>query len=134
MTHRPSSPSPVQEPLAPELLAQLRWRLLNERQRLLQLCDSDYDAGRGVPHEGTEDDAELASLSSDKELAYTLSDSEHAQLHEIEDALERMDLGTYGTCEHSGKAIPLARLEGLPWARYCAEYQELAEQGLLSRR
>jgi RNA polymerase-binding protein DksA len=40
-------------------------------------------------------------------------------LHKVENALKRIDEGTYGTCESCGSEIPLARLEVLPYATMC---------------
>jgi DnaK suppressor protein len=55
-----------------------------------------------------------------------LSVEEHEEhlLKEIDDALGRMDKGTYGVCEISGDAIPFERLEALPWARRCMEHAQ----------
>lgn len=44
------------------------------------------------------------------------------QLDEIEAALERLDAGTYGTCETCGKPIADARLEAIPATRYCIDH------------
>jgi DnaK suppressor protein len=76
----------------------------------------------------------MADLGSDNfELENTLGlvDSERRILEEIEDALIRIDDGTYGICEGNGEAIPKARLEAIPWARYCVKCASLAEMGLL---
>jgi len=76
----------------------------------------------------------MADLGSDNfELENTLGlvDSERRILEEIEDALIRIDDGTYGICEGNGEPIPKARLEAIPWARYCVKCASLAEMGLL---
>jgi RNA polymerase-binding transcription factor DksA len=44
-------------------------------------------------------------------------------------ALERLDAGTYGVCELTGKLIPWERLEAVPWARFSLEAQKQIEQG-----
>jgi len=76
----------------------------------------------------------MADLGSDNfELENTLGlvDSERRILAEIEDALIRIDDGTYGICEGNGEPIPKARLEAIPWARYCVKCASLAEMGIL---
>ena len=56
-------------------------------------------------------------------------DSERRILHEIDDALQRIEDGTYGICEGTGEPISKARLKAQPWARYCVEYARMVEEG-----
>jgi DnaK suppressor protein len=60
-----------------------------------------------------------------------IMDSERKILIEIDLALSRIDNKTYGTCENDGEPIPKARLEAIPWARYCVACASLAEKGLI---
>ena len=53
-------------------------------------------------------------------------------LARIEDALARIDAGTYGICEGDGELITKTRLQTVPWTRYCAKCARLAQMGLLS--
>lgn len=62
-----------------------------------------------------------------------LMDSEIRLVREIDEALRRIENSTYGTCEGSGKPIPKARLEAIPWAKYCVEYAGKLEKGLVKR-
>jgi RNA polymerase-binding protein DksA len=76
----------------------------------------------------------MADIGTDNyETEYTLGlvDSERKLMREIDDALERIENSTYGICEGSGESIPKARLEAIPWARYCVEYAQLQEKGLV---
>ena len=50
----------------------------------------------------------------------------------IEDALRRMEEGTYGLCQWSGEPIALPRLRFLPWARYSLDVQEKIESGQIT--
>jgi RNA polymerase-binding protein DksA len=59
-----------------------------------------------------------------------LMDSERKILIEIDEALDRIENGTYGICEINGEPIPKARLEAIPWARYCIKCAGLIEKGL----
>jgi DnaK suppressor protein len=74
--------------------------------------------------------ADLGTDNYEQEFALGLMDSERRILHEIDDALQRIEDGTYGICEGTGNPIPKARLEAQPWARYCVEYARMVEQGL----
>jgi RNA polymerase-binding transcription factor DksA len=52
-------------------------------------------------------------------LNSTLLENENHVLTEVDDALGRLDAGTFGVCENCGQEIPKARLEAIPYARYC---------------
>jgi len=75
--------------------------------------------------------ADLGSDNFEQEFALGLLDSEVQLLREIDDALVRIEEGSYGVCEGTGEQIPVARLEAKPWARYCVEYARKIEQGLV---
>jgi DnaK suppressor protein len=49
----------------------------------------------------------------------------------IDEALGRLDAGTYGTCVHCGQPVQEKRIEAVPWARHCLECQELQDKGLI---
>jgi RNA polymerase-binding protein DksA len=75
--------------------------------------------------------ADIGTDNFEQEFALDLMDSERKLLDEIHRALERIEDGTYGICEGTGKRIPKARLKAQPWARYCVEYARKVEQGLV---
>ena len=66
--------------------------------------------------------ADIGTDNYEQEFALGLVDSERKLLVEIHDALERIQDGTYGICEGTGKPISKPRLEASPWARYSIEY------------
>ena len=78
--------------------------------------------------------ADIGTDNYEQEFALGLMDSERKLLREIDDALERIEEGTYGICEGTGKQIPKARLEAQPWARYSVEYAREMEQGLVAEQ
>ena len=71
--------------------------------------------------------ADRASDAWERELTLELAEDKRALLREIDDALERIERGTYGICEATGKPIKKARLEAIPWTRYCVEYAAASE-------
>ncbi len=77
--------------------------------------------------------ADLGTDNFQQEFSLGLLDSERTLLREIDDALIRIEEGTYGICQGSGKQIPRARLEAQPWARYGVEYAEMMEKGLVPK-
>ena len=112
--------------------------LEKQKDRLLQLRDSMLDSMMGVAKdnlrtraEGSEAsafgmhqaDADAGSDAYDRDFAPSLLSQEQDALYEIEEALKRIDLGTYGICEMTGKPIAHPRLEALPFARYTVECQ-----------
>jgi DnaK suppressor protein len=115
--------------------------LKKQKAKLLQLRDSLLDAMMGVSRdtlraraEGSEasafgmHQADAGSDAYDRDFALSLLSQEQDALYEIEEALKRIDGGTYGICEMSGKPIPHARLEAIPFARYTVECQTLIEK------
>jgi RNA polymerase-binding transcription factor DksA len=83
------------------------------------------------------DDTELSSADQhpgdsgsetfEVEKNQALLESVEAELRDIDDALERLDNGSYGKSVLSGETIPDERLEAVPWARYTVEEQARAE-------
>lgn len=56
-----------------------------------------------------------------------MSSTEQETLYEVDDALRRIEDGTYGICERTGQPIPAERLKAVPWARFTVEAQAQAE-------
>ena len=118
-----------------------------QRDKLLQLRDAMVDSMAGVAQdtlrsraEGSEasafgmHQADAGSDAYDRDFALSLLSQEQDALYEIDQALKRIDLGTYGVCEMSGKPIMRARLEAIPFARFTVECQsQLEKQNKASR-
>ncbi|HXU45564.1 MAG TPA: TraR/DksA family transcriptional regulator [Thermoanaerobaculia bacterium] len=109
----------------------LRERLLNQRNEMAKLYHLDLQAGQDAADDGTDDIVDRANNAYNRELNFSLSDSERGLLLQIEDALRRLEDGHFGRCASCGNPIARPRLEAVPWARYCIDCQELAEKGLL---
>jgi DnaK suppressor protein len=73
--------------------------------------------------------ADIGTDNYEQEFALGLVDSERNLLHEVNDALQRIEEGTYGICEGAGEPIAKARLEASPWARYCLTCAGKLEMG-----
>ena len=118
-----------------------------QREKLLMLRDAMVDSMAGVAQdtlrsraEGSEasafgmHQADAGSDAYDRDFALSLLSQEQDALYEIDQALKRIELGTYGVCEMSGKSIPHARLEAIPFARFTVECQsQLEKQNKQSR-
>ncbi len=65
--------------------------------------------------------------NADRELALQSVDHKVRRIHEIQLALEAIEQGTYGVCEHCEETIPGRRLDAVPWARLCVPCQSAEE-------
>jgi DnaK suppressor protein len=79
--------------------------------------------------DGVKDVADMSLNDVNQEIEYRLSERDSQMVADIDQALLRIEEGSYGTCARCGKEIPERRLEALPTARYDAECQSLIEQG-----
>ncbi len=118
-----------------------------QKDKLLQLRDAMVDSMAGVAKDNLRSRAEGSEASAfgmhqadagsdayDRDFALSLLSQEQDALYEIDQALKRIELGTYGVCEMSGKPIMHARLEAIPFARFTVECQsQLEKQNKASR-
>jgi DnaK suppressor protein len=70
-----------------------------------------------------------AQNSLEEAVSLRLNGHEYLQLRQIQEALDRLQLGEYGTCLSCAEAIPPKRLLALPWAKYCVKCQERIGDG-----
>jgi RNA polymerase-binding transcription factor DksA len=104
-----------------------RERLLAERDRLEAQLSDQADA---VADQQSEDDIAASDLAKDildRELNHSELERARRELAEVNAALERIDNGTYGVSDVSGRPIPDERLQAVPHARRLAEEQELID-------
>lgn len=79
--------------------------------------------------------ADSGTDNFDRDFALSLLSSDQDAVYEIEEALKRIEKNTYGVCELTGKAIPKARLDAIPWTRFTVEAQaQLEKEGALRQR
>lgn len=116
------------QPLRPFEIEELRDSLHREREALKARYQEDIRSAREIQEEGGEDLAELASMEVDRELLFSMCQLDLEKAEQIEEALQRIEEGTYGLCQSAGEPIPLERLREIPWARYCARHQTLSEE------
>jgi RNA polymerase-binding transcription factor DksA len=111
-------------------------------QHLLELREQLTKQMNGLAEESAQ---ELAGYSLhmadsgtdnfDRDFALSLLSSDQDAVYEIEEALKRIEKKTYGVCELTGKTIPKARLEAIPWTRFTVEAQaQLEREGALKSR
>lgn len=83
--------------------------------------------------EGSQDFEEIAVDSDETVTEQSISVNEQALLTEVQEALRRIDEGTYGKCVNCGQPIPEKRLEAIPWAARDVKCEALLEQRNLSQ-
>ncbi len=72
--------------------------------------------------------ADMGTDSYEQEFTLELMDSERKLITEIDEALARIENGTFGICEFNSEPIPRPRLEAIPWARYCVTCAGIMEK------
>jgi len=105
----------------PDALAKFEAILIEERDRLTQQID-DLGEGDDAAPVFDENFADSGQVSAEQSENRTLASSLQEQLNEVEHALAKFPLGTYGICEVSGEPIPMARLEAMPATRVRVEF------------
>ena len=117
-----------------KFLAKVREHLQDVKTKLLSEIDSELRAEReGNKDEGM-DTYDLASEERDREINFILSDRERIKIKQIDDALERLDYGSYGVCESCGLDIAEERLDAMPFTRLCRDCQQDQEREAKSQR
>lgn len=109
-------------------LDRFKQQLEERRQAILDKTQRTAAEGRNTISEGGEDYVDDAVTSYTREFLLSLSGFERQQLALVEDALSRIEDGTYGECLMCGEQVPPARLKAIPWARYCVNCQEVVER------
>ena len=109
-------------------LIDLRERLIAQREGLAK--ESTEEVQNYSLHM-----ADAGTDNFDRDFALSLLSSDQDAIYEIDEALKRIEKKTFGVCELTGKAIPKARLDAIPWTRFTVEAQaQLEREGALRQR
>jgi RNA polymerase-binding transcription factor DksA len=116
------------------------WQVFYDR--LLELRDQLLRQMNGLAKESAQEMAgyslhmaDSGTDNFDRDFALSLLSSDQDAIYEIEEALKRIEKGTYGVCELTNKTIPRARLEAIPWTRFTVTAQaQLEKDGALRQR
>jgi len=100
-------------------LKKAREILLGQKRQILKDLEAELKEGKEGSKEEGMDAYDIASEERDREINLILSDRDREKLQAIEDALERIDAGTYGICESCEEEIAQERLEAMPFTRLC---------------
>ena len=109
----------------------VRQVLLTQRRALLR------EAGISLPEQQNQiispDTTDQAQAEMDRNFLLRLKEREQKLLKKIDQAVERIDNGTFGTCRGCGNDIPLQRLKARPVADLCIECKTREEQDEMIR-
>lgn len=112
-----------------------RTQLQEERKRVKEAIDYLHEENPGNVQDETQDStadnhpADVATVTFDRELDYSLEENEERLLEAIDAALTRIDDGTYGICSACGQPVGEERLEALPWTTQCIDCKRKEERG-----
>ena len=111
-----------------DALLSLRAILVRRRDALRSALNGDLTLLKELRSESPGDVIDAAVDTAQDEISSQLAEVEARELVSIENALERMSSGTYGSCEICNGKIPLARLQALPYATMCIQCQRQTEE------
>jgi DnaK suppressor protein len=103
-------------------------RLLKKERELLSDIARLTGEARGSGEPEVRDNTDAATSSEGTSESLEEESLASRTLSEVRDALRRIEAGTYGKCSACGRPIEAARLEAVPWARYCLEDQKKQDQ------
>jgi RNA polymerase-binding protein DksA len=112
-----------------------RKRLLEDRSRAQGALDYLHDENPGSMEDETQEipsdnhPGDVAAITFDREVDYTLEENEERLIAEIDAALERIEDGTFGICATCGQPIGEERLEAVPYTTQCIECKRKEERG-----
>lgn len=116
-------------------LALIRKEILKEREQLLEQITSITGESAKSQKDAAGDlsgytlhMADMATDMYNREFSMELAEGERERLYNLEEALKRIDEGSYGRCDHCGCAISKPRLKALPQAKCCIKCQEKQER------
>ena len=108
-------------------LSKFRKILLEEKQRLLNNSRAAVASELTLSQDDLPDETDLAASEVNQNLVFKLRDRERQLLMKIDEALERMDEGTFGTCQDCEEPIEPRRLEARPVSTLCIACKEREE-------
>ncbi|NWF93377.1 MAG: TraR/DksA family transcriptional regulator [Syntrophaceae bacterium] len=110
-------------------LARFKKILLKEREEIVGEVKQIYESSKEMGQDGIQDIGDEAANIYNKQILLSLTENERIRLQEVDEALDRIENGTYGICEECGGPISPKRLEVRPVAKYCVPCLMKLEKG-----
>lgn len=115
-------------PMRAAVLERLKQKLLQKRRALMDEVQEKHASSLETGSEGLQDSGDQATKAYTKEFLLSLGDADRQLLWQVDAALQKIRLKTYGACEECGESIGEKRLEVLPFVRFCLLCQEKEER------
>ncbi len=116
------------------LIKTIKKQLLELKEELLVGIDEDIKSETNESKFEIGDVHDYASSEREREISRILGDRDREKLLDIDDALQRIDDGTYGICEECGEPIGEGRLKVMPFARECIECKTIEEREMGAKK
>jgi len=114
-------------------VSEIKKRLYTRREELLMDFRKQNAEAAELLDKGVPDVGDLSMTESLRDLLHLLSESDREEILRIDEALDRIENGTYGRCQLCDEPIALKRLEVIPHAQYCVECKERLEKESASK-
>ena len=105
--------------------------LLKQRDQLVGQVNENQSQTFNYDRENMQDPVDMAVSDREQTILLSINESERTLLDQVDAALQRIELGGYGECMNCSQQIGEARLNAVPYARYCINCQDLLERGLI---
>jgi len=105
--------------------------LLKEREQIVGEVKQIVESSKEMGQDGIQDIGDEAANIYNKQVVLILNENERMRLKEVDEALDRIENGSYGICDECGGPISLKRLEVRPVAKYCVPCLTKLEKGKL---
>ncbi len=102
-----------------KMIAKFKKILLKQREEIVSGVKQMVESSKEMGQDGIQDIGDEAANIYNKQVLLSLNENERVRLQEVDEALDRIESGTYGICEECGGPISLKRLEVRPVAKYC---------------
>jgi DnaK suppressor protein len=119
----------IEKGLDKKTLEKFKRILLKEREQIIGEVKQIDESSKEIGQDGIQDIGDEAATIYNKQLLLSLNENERLRLQEVDEALDRIENGTYGICEECGGPISLKRLEVRPVAKYCVPCLTKLEKG-----
>lgn len=108
-------------------LEELREVLIERKETITNSINDSRNSIDSLKNSECNDEFDYAEVSSDSFKEGIIANQQIKELEEIQDAIKRMDIGTYGTCDMCDESIAIGRLRAKPFAKYCTPCREIFE-------
>lgn len=108
-------------------IEELKQTLLERKELITNNINDSRESINSLKNSECNDEFDYAEVSSDSFKEGIIANQQVKELEEIEDALKRIQKGTYGICEMCDESIAIGRLRAKPFAKFCTPCREIYE-------